>query len=453
MKEEIRKKLITLGMSPDADDAAAKRFAEENGIEIIETNETDAGRAADLLALASRAGLFEEVRQMLKNGKSQEDVLGKIILAQENSSRAGNASIGMNEKEVKEYSLFRAVNAVISGDWSKAGLEREVNEAAARAYGKNSDGMSVHVPHDVVVGKRVITTGTTSGATGGNLVPTDYLAGSFIELLRNRLVLTRMGAKFLPGLRGNVAIPKQTGGATAYWVAENGAVTASDPTFSQLVMTPKTVGALTQVSRNMIIQSSPAIESLVWDDLSLCLAGAIENAAINGTGTNNQPTGVLKSSGIGTVAIGTNGGAPTWAKIVEMETLVAAGNVYNNGTMGYLLNAKTRGVFKTIPKFTNTGLPIFENYGNDEFGSVNGYRAAVTNYLSSTGTKGNGTNLSTALFGRFSDLIIAMWSGLDILIDPYSASAQGQVQLRAMQSVDTNIRYAESFCACTDIVA
>ena len=76
---------------------------------------------------------------------------------------------------------------------------------------------------------------------------------------------------------------------------------------------------------------------------------------------------------------------------------------------------------------------------------------ALHDLLPKDGTKGTGKNLSTALFGRWSDLIVGMWGVLDIMSDPYTKSASGDIRVIAFQSFDTNIRYAQSFAKCTDI--
>ena len=134
-----------------------------------------------------------------------------------------------------------------------------------------------------------------------------------------------------------------------------------------------------------------------------------------------------------------------------METLVADSDIYDDGTMKYLVNARTRGKLKSTLKFPYTGIPIFEKGSAPGEGEINGYPALMTNLLPKDGTKGTGENLSTALFGRWSDLIVGMWGVLDIMSDPYTKSASGDIRVIAFQSFDTNIRYAQSFAKCTDI--
>jgi HK97 family phage major capsid protein len=265
------------------------------------------------------------------------------------------------------------------------------------------------------------------------------------------MMVQQLGAMTLGGLVGDVAIPKQTGGATAYWVAESGAPTESDQTVGQLALAPKTCGAFTDISRKLLKQSSIDIEGFVRLDLSTVLALALDAAAIAGTGADNQPTGILNTTGIGDVACGDpDGAAPVWADIVGLETEVAVDNA-DIGALAYLTNAKARGKLKVTEKATNTGQFVWEN-GTDGFGLLNGYRAAASNQVPSNLTKGAGTALSAIIFGNFSDLILALWGTVDILVDPYTGSTTGTVRVVALQDADIGVRHAESFAAAQDAV-
>ena len=385
--------------------------------------------------------LKNEAEQFLKNdrtvGEFREIALEKISKSKPAKAAVADSSIGMSAKEAKQFSVIRAINALATGDWSKAGFEREASQAQGQILGKDAQGF--FMPTDV---QRDLTAGTA--AQGGHTVATELLTGSFIDVLRNKMTVMDLGATMMTGLQGNVAIPKMASGATSYWVAESGAVTESAAAFAQVAMSPKTVGAFSDLSRKLLLQNSVSIENLVRTDLASTLGLAIDLAAIHGTGSSNQPTGILATTGIGSVVGGTNGIAPTYAHIVGLETQVAQDNA-DIGNLAYLTNAKVRGKLLQTEKAADTAQFVWQDNN-----SMRGYNAAVSNQVSSTLTKGNQSLSSAIIFGNWSDLMIGMWGGLDIAIDTSTGSSSGTVRVVALQDVDIAVRHAQSFAAMLD---
>ena len=385
--------------------------------------------------------LKNEAEQFLKNdrtvGEFREIALEKISKSKPAKAAVADSSIGMSAKEAKQFSVIRAINALATGDWSKAGFEREASQAQGQILGKDAQGF--FMPTDV---QRDLTAGTA--AQGGHTGATELLTGSFIDVLRNKMTVMDLGATMMTGLQGNVAIPKMASGATSYWVAESGAVTESAAAFAQVAMSPKTVGAFSDLSRKLLLQNSVSIENLVRTDLASTLGLAIDLAAIHGTGSSNQPTGILATTGIGSVVGGTNGIAPTYAHIVGLETQVAQDNA-DIGNLAYLTNAKVRGKLLQTEKAADTAQFVWQDNN-----SMRGYNAAVSNQVSSTLTKGNQSLSSAIIFGNWSDLMIGMWGGLDIAIDTSTGSSSGTVRVVALQDVDIAVRHAQSFAAMLD---
>ena len=339
------------------------------------------------------------------------------------------AEVGLTQKEVRQFSFVKAINALANPQdkraWADAAFEREVSEAAQKTYGRSAQG--IYVPNEIVKAKRDLNVGTSTA--GGNLVATDLLASSFIEMLRNRSVVQRAGATVMNGLTGNVAIPKQSGAATAYWVAESGAPTESQQTLAQVTMSPKTVGAFTDFSRKLMLQSSIDVETMVRRDLATVIALAIDAASLYGTGSNNQPTGIKNVSGVNTKDFAAT--TPTFAELVGMESELATDNA-DIGAMTYLFNPAQRGALKTTEKSSTSAGQFVWEAGN----TVNGYRTEVSNQV----TAGD------VFFGNFADLMIGFWSGLDLTVDPYSNSTSGTMRVVALQDVDIAVRNAVSFC-------
>lgn len=414
-------------------------------------NKASHTRVAEIIAIGelfAKSGGEKKAAEALRSGKSVEEFKAEMLQHAANQP-INSADIGLTDKEVKRFSFLRAMNALANpGDrkaQEAAGFERACSDAYASVAGRSAQGY--FVPHEVQ--RRDLTVGTA--ADGGYTVSTNLLASSFIELLRNRMMTTKLGAQMLTGLTGSIAIPRQTGAATAYWVAESGAPTETKQAFDQVAMSPKTVGAFTDISRKLLLQSSIDVEAFVRTDLASVLAIAIDLAAINGSGSSNQPTGILNTSGIGDVAGGTNGLAPTWAHIVELWSDVAVANA-DFGSTGYLTNAKVAGKLMTTEKASGTAqfvCPSFPDAGGlTNFG---GARAGISNQVPSNLTKGSSSGVCSAiLFGNFADLIIGEWGTLDLMVDPYTGSSSGTVRVVALQDVDIAVRHAVSFSAMLD---
>jgi HK97 family phage major capsid protein len=439
---------VGVGRSADLDAPPAATPTPIPPKESIMTIETPVQRdhAKEITAIAKTLpGGADMAMRAIQEGKTVEEFQAEALRSL-SSKPVPTADIGLSDKETKQYSMLRAINALANPNdqaaQRAAAFERETSDAVAKVMGKSSRGL--FVPYEVQ--KRDLLVGTATA--GGNTVATDLLSGSFIDILRNAMVINGLGARMMTGLVGQIAIPKQTGSGTAYWVAENSAPTEGQQSFGQVTMTPKTVGAFTDISRKLLLQSSISVDGLVQTDLATVLGLAVQQAAINGSGASNQPTGILTTAGIGSVVGGTNGLAPTWAHMIALETAIAAANA-DVGTMGYLTNAKMRGKLKSTEKFGSTNGNAIWDMGNTP---INGYAAAVTNAVPSNGTKGSGTNLSSIIFGNFADLMIGMWGSLDLMVDPYTGSTAGTIRVVALQDVDVAVRNVESFAAMTDAI-
>ena len=408
----------------------------------IETTEVRNHAAEISKVAATIPGGAEMAMSAIQRGLTveafQREALEKLA-----SKPVPTSDIGMTTAETRRYSVMRAINAMANptdaSAQAAAAFERECSVSVGQKMGKTARGF--FLPSDVQ--KRDLTAGTNNA--GGFTVATDMRPGDFIGALRQAMVIDSLGARMLTGLVGNVAIPKQSGAGTAYWVAENVAPTESQQILAQVTMSPKTVGAYTDISRRLMIQSSIDVESMVQTDLATVLGLAIQQAAINGAG-GSAPTGLLTAITAGIIG-GTNGLAPTWQNIIDLETGVAQANA-DVGSMAYLTNAKVRGKLKSTQKFASTnGMPVWDAGANP----LNGYQAAVTNAVPSNLTKGTSSGVCSAiLFGNFADLIIGMWGGLDLMVDPYTGSNAGTVRVVTLQDVDVAIRNVESFATMVD---
>ena len=266
---------------------------------------------------------------------------------------------------------------------------------------------------------------------------------SYIGKLRNALIGRKLGVRYLDGLQGNIAFV--TGGADAAWVAEESSASKQKPAYTKAVMSPKRLQVYQGVTYDLMHQSSKALDQLIMEDMVKAHAVALDAAIFAGSGSSGQPTGVLSASGTTTVAIDSTGGPITYAKLVEMEQKVAEANGLLDDTLAYVSNAKVMGKLKTIPQIA--GYPYY--LMND--GKVNGYPFFLTNAIPSNLTKSTGSNLSAALFGPWSEVLVGSWGGLQLIVDPYSAKAEGVLEISAAAYHDVLVRQPAAFAKIVDI--
>jgi len=392
-----------------------------------EAAQAKAKELSEMIALGNRTNNSDMAQEFIANSRGLEELRTALLEKMSISAtpvQNNAADIGLSNEETRSFSFLRAINYLANpADRSAreaAGFEIAASEAAASKLGRQSRGITI--PQEVL--RRDLSVGVSTA--GGNLVATELDTASFIDLLRNASALDQAGATVLTGLVGNVAIPRQSGAATAYWVAESGAPTESQQTIDQVSLTPKTVAAFTDYSRRLMLQSSIDVENMVRRDLAAVLGLKIDAAGLYGTGSNSEPLGLKLISGIGTEDFAAD--APTFAEVVALESDLATANALL-GSPVYLMNAAMRGNLKTTKKDAGSGIFLMEN------GEVNGYRGVLSNQVAS----------GDLWFGNFADMLIGYWSGLDIMVDPYTNSTSGTVRVVAMQDVDVAIRHPESF--------
>ena len=385
-----------------------------------------------MIDLAVKHNKRDLADKAIQEGVSVEEFRGILLENISNNTPLETPSeIGMTPKEVRRFSLVKAINALANPSdrnaQRAAEFEFECSEQAAREHGKVAQG--IMLPADVLRNwTRDINTGDDS-----TLIAEDYKGGDFIDVLRNSSSVMQAGATMLRGLQGNVVIPKKTAAASAGWIATEGGDSAeSEFTSGSVTMSPKVIGAHTDASRLMLQQSSLDVENLIRDDLTQSIALAIDLGALAGSGTSGQPTGIANTSGINTTTfVAAN---PTFAEIVAMESAVAADNALS-GSLSYICKPADYGTLKTTSKDTGSGMFVVEPDGR-----MNGYNVVRSNQVTS----------GDFYFGNFADLLIGFYGGLDISVDPYSLSKSGSVRVIALQSIDCQVRHAVSFCKSSD---
>jgi HK97 family phage major capsid protein len=348
--------------------------------------------------------------------------------------------IGLTPRETGEYSLMRAIRAAATNNWKEAGFELDCSLAIANELGRDAQGFFVpwevqaHVPN-LGLGRstRAAPMSVTTAAEGGYLKGTDHLAGSFIEYLYNASVVMQAGATTLPGLVGDVDIPTQAGTKAFTWLAEGGTSTPGVVATGTVTLSPTTVAGSVSMTRRLLKQSAPSVEAMVLADLVRGAALAIDNAAIEGSGASNEPTGVTATSGVNTqtIAASATTGYPTWAELVGFETNTATDNALL-GSLGYVTTSAIVGGMKVTAKDSGSGLFLMDSVS----GTANGYPVYATNHLTA----------KTIVYGNWADLLIGMWGVLDLMPDKATLASSGGLVLWAFQDCDIAVRHATSFC-------
>ena len=429
-----------------------KPMSEDINVVRDDAAKAERSRVAAILDLATRHNQREFGEAAIRDGASLDQFRGALLDKVGSKPLHVNNEVGLSDKEVRNFSFVRAIRALSNPQdrraQEEAAFEFDASRTAAAKEGRDSRG--IMIPADVLY--RDLTTSTASGTSkAGNTVATDLLAERFIDVLRNRMVLNTLGAQFLTGLQGNVAIPRKTSAADVYWVGENSAPTESTnkPAFDQVTMSPKTLAAYVDYSRRLMLQSSLDVEAMVRNDLATSIAVAMDGAAVAGSGTN-RPTGVLNTSGIGSVTLGTNGGAPTWAMVTNLVKEVEVDNALN-GAAAFLTNGQVKAKMANTPR-QSSGVEGNFILGPD-IANLFGYPLITSQQVPSDLSKGSASGtLSAMIFGVWSDLLVGQWSGIDLMADPYTGSNAGTVRIVAFHDCDFAVRHPESFAECNEII-
>lgn len=428
------------GKCPNAGCAAAAAATVQHQARSAQQMEQDRKTAIENLARTNN--IPENIKQMwVDRGYDLNAVAKDLVTIMEERGRTNPqplSKIGMSPAETQRFSLVNAIAACANNDWSKAGFEAEASRTVAQKLNRMPDPRKFYVPFEVLQrpistdssGYRDLTAGTTNA--GGYLVATDNVG--FIEMLRKRSVAMRMGARMLSGLQGNVTIPKQTAGATAYWLStEATQATEGGLVFAQISLTPNNVAAYVEISRQLLLQSNPGAEGIVSNDLAKQVALAADLAALEGTGTE-QPLGISGTSGIGSFT----GATLSYAAVLNAQEDVASADVIPLRG-GYVTTPAVASICMQRVKFTSTASPLWE--GNIWDGSMVGFPAMSSNQLSA----------STMIFGDWSELIYAEFGILEVEVNPYANFQAGIIGVRAMYSMDVALRWPAAFSRATGI--
>ena len=353
---------------------------------------------------------------------------------------------------LQQFELRGMIAARIGADPGvDLGRSREIAaELARRATGRRIEGIAVPIQAlslraDYVARQyqtRDVSTTTPAGGPGGALIATILQPDRYIDALRARTVIRQAGATVISDLRENINLPKMQSTAQVAWFAEGSNINFSDPEFTTVPLTPRHVGAITEFSRNMLLQSTPDIEMIIRDDLSKLIALAIDRAALVGSGQGPEPLGVCRA--VAPIA----GNVFSYDQNVAMRQALASANVdlsslawFGNSTIdAYALMTKDAASRPMGRDVVGLGIPY--------------YISNIVNAPAVTGPPVLPALANPLILANASDIVLGTWSILDIMPNalaetPYS---KGAVWIRALATIDVALRYLEAF-AWADITA
>ena len=421
-------------------------------------------RIRSISLICNEHQLGEEKKDtFISEGKSINEVRElalKIISEKAQQIESVPSAPDVPEKELREMRLVDGIKAVQTNDWSSrgAGLIREISQEVELKGGKRTSSNSFMMPLSALVPEQRAVYVTSTANVGGNLVPDEYRPQDFVEYLYNSSIAMQAGVKTLADCQGDLVIPKRSTTGSTYWLSsQTTAITAGNSTFAQLTATPKNVASLEKYSRQQVLQGLPQIEDLIRSDMTQNLQLALDSAVLNGSGSSGEPTGILNTSGVNSIAVGTNGGAVTADMLINLEGNVVIDNgVVNGATTKYITNGKVVNDLKKLKDTTNQYLYNL-NYSVGGRGptpaNFNGYPILDSMQVPSTLTKGSSSNnCSAVIFGDFSQCLLCLWGGLEIQVGEDSDDfAKLLSSVRGVLSMDVVVRNPVSFGVIKDI--
>ena len=420
------------------------QFDDVGGVDKAREIAANGGTLDDL-----KAAIWED-REAAYNERAAANKLAGFV-----SGATGDGDPGLSARDIEGFSFVRAFDAMVRIKEGEVGYNcheidvmRAANKAIAASNARTLMG-EFTIPASIVNARRERDLEAGSGA-GSNLVATNLLADSFIDYLRaSSVVLPR--ATVLTDLVGDYDIPRQSGTVNATWRTEGGnASGAADQNFDQVELRAKEMIIATTVTRKFLRQPTPDGEGLIRRDMGEVGGLSVDAVALLGSGSGGQPSGVYVLITPDTATSFGAGAAnqADWGLWVGLETAIDENNALM-GDLAYITNPHVRGDGKTtIRGGDGSGRFCVEN------NMANDHPVVATTQIPKTFSSADdstGGNRSCLFFGNWRDVIVAYWTGLDILVNPYTGQLENKVTISAHQMADVQLRHVESFAAAWDI--
>jgi HK97 family phage major capsid protein len=420
---------------------AAQFGIDADKVQSLDLTDGDKARAAlDALIVERQQGELKTVRAEIEQVKERKPEAKPAVRTDTTPVAPLGGDIKTEQKIVRKYSVLNVLrhSANITHDAHgrafDIGFEREIEQECRKAgMGSSKRGGQFIIPHAVLASRDFTVSGTSSAT-----VATDLYSQEFIDLLRSKMILGDLGVRFMTGLVGNVAIPKMSAGATGYWVAESGDITESEPTLGQVTGTPHTCGVLTDISRRLLLQSTPDAEMLVRDEILARIARTVQIAVFAGTGADGQPSAITNASGINNPSV--TQGTPTHAEILNFVADIMTDNA-DSGGMKWAMTAEVWAKLADTDVDSGSGLKVLDYKSKTVVGYP--YVAPCSDLPA-----------NSLWFGNWAAIMIGIWgAGIDLNMDTATLSSSGGLRIVGLQDVDVMVRNGESIAYNTAVTS
>jgi len=419
-----------------------KQIAGQSG---KETKKMEPKEMAGLFARAAKFGIeADKVQELIDDGKGRAELDAMIVEKQAKDAEIAKKDAEALRKEVealkarkpeaaqatkadieapavvigkdRKYSVMNVLRN-LAGEKSDVGFEMEISQELGRQRGKTPKG--VIIPFSALSQRDLSVSGTLSAT-----VATYLDSANFIDLLRTKYVIGQAGVTFMPGVVGNLSIPKMSAGATAYHVAEGSDITESAPTLANVTGSPHTIGALVDVTRRMLEQSTPAIEALVRTEIEERLMRGVQIAVFAGSGDSGQPSAITTAIGINNPSV--TQGAPTYAELLGFPGSIMADNAEADGQK-FIMTAKVWAKLAATLVGADGARTVLDPVSKTCIGFP---------YFTTEDVPAN-----SLWFGDWSTVVVPFWgNGVEIASDNAKLFASGGITLRALLDYDVMVR-------------
>jgi HK97 family phage major capsid protein len=418
------------------------------GVDLVNKAETEKRElsADETTILRNIQTEVETFENQIKDAELREKFAKKSV-----EGKKSNDGMNAEEREMSNFSMTKFFNSINRNE-PITGLEREILDEGvteARSLGASSNGHYINLKALNAIQKRAMSAGSSSA--GGNFIQTDKMG--FFDVLRANRVLDKVGAEWEMGMVPNVDYTGFSTGWTFADAAENATAADADAVTVNRAVSPKRIAGKILLSNQLMIQD-PTMDAKLLQSLQNALYPYVEGKVLTGTGTSNAMTGITANATAATLALGTNGGAPSLTYIQNMRKTLLNGNV-DASKIFWLINPNTEALLMATPVDTGSGAMLipYGSYFNGATGFINNIPYLVTSNLPNNLTKGtSSSNCSAVIAGDFSNLKVCQWGGLDIVIDPYTAAAEGQTRIICNTYWDTTIKRAGTIVKTLDLI-